>query len=269
MVPPHFDLKFLLKFVVHLGLDDLATEIEKMTKPSLGDWIKLDVGGTIFKTSRQTLTQVPDSLLGRMFDPDSSLPPAKMEDGVFLIDASPSSFPVILHWLRCREVSLGEVTVETALSAANYFGLQPLVLTLQEIIKKKEEPEPGSDWIKLSAEGTIFESSRATLIRGHPFGPEGRPMYRSSDTKSGLLAKMFDPSRLDYCPPPRNSNGVYLIDCNPQIFSVVLDMQRYGDCSGITKENFRVFSSACHRYTGVPLNCGDLFKPKKDYFHVM
>ena len=136
VVPPHFDLKFLLKFVDHLGLDDLATEIEKMTKPSLGDWIKLNVGGVLFETSRQTLTQVPDSLLGRMFDPDSSLPPGKKEDGAFLIDASPSSFPVILHWLRYREVSLGEVTVETALSAANYFGLQPLVQTLEDIIEK-------------------------------------------------------------------------------------------------------------------------------------
>ena len=74
-----------------------------------------------------------------MFDPDSSLPAAKMEDGAFLIDASPSSFPVILHWLRYREVSLGEVTVETALSAANYFGLHQLVQALEEIIKKKEE----------------------------------------------------------------------------------------------------------------------------------
>ena len=136
--PPHLDLKFLLKISVNLGLDNLASEIEKMTKPSLGDWIKLNVGGTLFETSRGTLTQEPDSLLGRMFDPDSSLPPARIQDGAFLIDASPGSFPVILHWLRHRDLALGEVTVEAALSAAKYFGLQGLVEALEERRKKKK-----------------------------------------------------------------------------------------------------------------------------------
>ena len=126
-----------------LGLIELVKAIkederDEKNAPTMGDWIKLNVGGSLFETSRQTLTQVPDSLLGRMFDPDSSLPPAKMEDGAFLIDASPGSFAVILHWLRCREVCLGEVTLESALSAANYFGLLELVETLS---KKKEKPK--------------------------------------------------------------------------------------------------------------------------------
>ena len=102
-----------------LGLIELVKAIkederDEKNAPTMGDWIKLNVGGSLFETSRQTLTQVPDSLLGRMFDPDSSLPPAKMEDGAFLIDASPGSFAVILHWLRCREVCLGEVTIRRA-----------------------------------------------------------------------------------------------------------------------------------------------------------
>ena len=254
MVPPHLDMKLLLKMSVNLGLDGLAIEIEKMTKPSLGDWIKLDVGGKIFNISRTTLTQDPDSLLGRMFDPDSRLPPAKMEDGAFLIDAAPSSFPVILHWLRCREVSLGEVTVNTALSTAKYFGLQGLVkaLELQGYISKKKTANPPKplnpelDWIKLSADGTIFDSTRATLIR-----------YSGS-----LLAKMFDPRRDDYCPPPRDSNGAYLIDCNPQIFSVFREMLRSNDferCSGITKENFKAVDTACQRFIGLSLKRLDFF----------
>ena len=64
VVPSHLDHKMLLNMSVDLGLDEVASEIEKMTKPSLGDWIKLDVGGTIFKTSLTTLTRKPDSLLG-------------------------------------------------------------------------------------------------------------------------------------------------------------------------------------------------------------
>ena len=204
---------------------ELAKVIKEKNTPRLGDWIKLNVGGVMFETSRATLTQVPDSLLGKMFDPDSSLPPARMQDGAFLIDFSPSSFPVILHWLRCREVALGEVTVETALSAARYFGLQALLEALEEISKKEKEPE--SDWIKLNADGTIFQSSRATLIWG-----------------GGLLAKMFDPSHSDYCPPPRDSNGAYLIECKPQIFSKILEMLRkksYAKCPHIEKDYEEVY----------------------------
>jgi len=215
VVSPTIEHKLLLKMSVNLGLDKLAIEINKMTKP-LGDWIKLDVGGTIFNTSLTTLTRNPDSVLGRMFDPNSSLPPAKMQNGAFLIDADPSSFPVILHWLRSQEVALGEVTVETALSAARYFGLPGLVEALEEISKKKE---PESDWIKLNADGTIFQSSRATLI----------------GKRRGLLAKMFDPNCFGYCPPPRDSNGAYLIDSDPRVFFRVLKSLRNrnnGDVNG-------------------------------------
>ena len=97
-----------------------------------------------------------------------------------------------------------------------------------------------SDWIKLSADGTIFETSRARL--------KGR---------GGLLAKMFDPSRSDYSPPPRDSNGAYLIDCNPQIFSNVLDMLRINICSGITRENYYAVREAYHLFTGrsLELDC--------------
>ena len=259
-VPSHLNLKLLITIAEELGLTELAMLMKEKDVPRLGDWIKLNVGGTVFETSRQTLTQVPDSLLGRMFDPDSSLPPARLQDGAFLIDSSPSSFPVILHWLRHREVALGEVTVETALSTANYFGLQGLVEALDEIVKKKEEePEGESDWIKLSADGTIFETSRRALIKAGHIRMSGSKWTRQDYS---LLAQMFDPSRRDYSPPSRDANGVYLIDCNPRIFSVVLDMvrnRRLNRCSGITKENYSDVDLACRRYIGLPLDCSNFF----------
>ena len=46
---------------------------------SLDDIISLDVGGTRFDTTRQTLVKDPNSMLARMFDPAS-----KMKPGMFL-----------------------------------------------------------------------------------------------------------------------------------------------------------------------------------------
>ena len=234
----------LMAVAEELGLTDLSKLIKEKDVPSPGDWIKLDVGGTIFKTTRLTLSQVPDSLLGRMFHPDSSLPPARMQDGAFLIDADPGSFPVILNWLRYQEVALGEVTVETALSAARYFGLLGLVEAL--------EPKPESEWIKLSADGTILHSSRATLTWG-----------------GGLLAKMFDPSHSDYSPPPRDSNGAYLIECKPHIFSKILEMLRnksYAKCPDI-KDDYEEVYLACKRFVSSALPRDyypDYLKMKRD-----
>ena len=236
-----------------LGLIELVKAIkeerDEKNAPTMGDWIKLNVGGSLFETSRQTLTQVPDSLLGRMFDPDSSLPPAKMKDGAFLIDASPGSFAVILHWLRCREVCLGEVTLESALSAANYFGLLELVETLS----KKEKPFWNSDWIELTVDGTIFGASRATLT----WSGQGRDW-----TGHGLLARMFDSSRPDYSPPPRDSNGAFRIECRTEIFAAILDMLRYQDfdyCSLVSKGNFYDVNRACSKFVGVTLDKYEFF----------
>ena len=51
----------------------------------MNDLVKLDVGGTKFKTTRATLMSSPNSLLARMFDPDSDLPPASVsEDGTYI-----------------------------------------------------------------------------------------------------------------------------------------------------------------------------------------
>ena len=35
------------------------------------DWVRLNVGGTMFETTRTTLISDRDSILAKMFDPDS------------------------------------------------------------------------------------------------------------------------------------------------------------------------------------------------------
>jgi len=121
-----------------------------------GEVVTLNVGGRLFTTTRTTLTSQPDSVLGRMFDPTSSLPPARMVDGAFFIDANPNVFEVILDFLRHRCILLPpSLPLEAVLAQARYFGLESLLAG---------EGELGAEArVRINAGGTIFETTRATL----------------------------------------------------------------------------------------------------------
>ena len=61
----------------------------------LNDVISLNVGGVSMATSRATLLSDPTSSLGRMFQEDSEIPPAKLKDGEFFLDLDPKCFEVV------------------------------------------------------------------------------------------------------------------------------------------------------------------------------
>ena len=108
-IPANVDRRLLYAFVAQFGLEDLQKQLEqdqensndnqRTNRRKVTDWLKLNVGGTMFETTRSTLMSNPDSLLARMFDPESSLPPASMdEDGVYRIDSCrPRAFGVLLN----------------------------------------------------------------------------------------------------------------------------------------------------------------------------
>lgn len=58
-------------------------------------WVKLNVGGEMFETSRKTLTKFPDSDLAKMVS--ASLD--RRED-VVRLDIDPVYFSAVLGWLR-------------------------------------------------------------------------------------------------------------------------------------------------------------------------
>ena len=60
----------------------------------LTDIIKLSVGGVSMTTTRSTLLSDPSSTLARMFQEDSIMPPARVEDGQFFLDIDPEGFKV-------------------------------------------------------------------------------------------------------------------------------------------------------------------------------
>ena len=104
--------------------------------------VRLNVGGTIYTTTLDTLRAVPDSLFGRMFDPDISLGMVPTdEDGNIFFDRDPEVFRWVLDFLRRRGRSVGMPRRELRpllRDEADYFGLVGLV----EACDADQAPEP-------------------------------------------------------------------------------------------------------------------------------
>ena len=151
-----FDRRVLRGAAEHCGLDHLVKELttdndnnnvkekpkdnsREKASSSMTDWLRLNVGGTIYETSRSTLTSDAESTLARMFEPNSNLPPAPVtEEGCYQIDACPRSFGVVLNWLRYRSLILGsDVRAEDVFPVADYFGLPEL----RKLLEKHQENE--------------------------------------------------------------------------------------------------------------------------------
>ena len=180
----------------------------------MNERIKLNVGGTKFETTRATLTSSPTSLLARMFDPDSDLPPAVLsDDGYYFLDACPRVFSVILNWLRYKDVILGkEVDAVEVIPVADYFCLPELSEKL-EALKNNNNI---ADVIRLDVGGTIFKTSRATLCQ----------------QPNSKLARMFTPG--SETSPPLTEDGAYFIDACPRAAEVVINWLR-GRSQGIVQ----------------------------------
>ena len=80
----------VIPVVDYFGLPELCEKLEALKKPvsennNDDDIIRLDVGGTLFKTSRGTMTQHPRSRLAEMFTPGSRISPPVKADGAYFI----------------------------------------------------------------------------------------------------------------------------------------------------------------------------------------
>eukprot|EP00058_Branchiostoma_floridae_P022230 XP_002607720.1 hypothetical protein BRAFLDRAFT_82833 [Branchiostoma floridae] len=82
----------------------MASEDAKETSPTstspecteTWDWVRLNVGGTMFETTRTTLARLNSQFLDRLLAEDSGFsPPA---DGVYRIDRDPEVFRVLLNF---------------------------------------------------------------------------------------------------------------------------------------------------------------------------
>ncbi|XP_063221701.1 BTB/POZ domain-containing protein KCTD3 isoform X2 [Bacillus rossius redtenbacheri] len=93
----------------------------------IGDIVHLNVGGTRFSTSRQTLMWVPDSFFTALLS--GRISSLKDEMGAIFIDRDPKLFATILNYLRTRDIDLS-VDIRAFRHEAEYYGITPLVKRL-------------------------------------------------------------------------------------------------------------------------------------------
>jgi len=135
-IPPYLPFTLVKATASSLGLTQMGKKLEEFEKK---EWLKLNVGGQIFETTRSTLTSHPTSSLAKMFQPNSALSPAMMEEAVYQVDACPRAFSVILNWLRYRQLILGDVGAKEVVPVADFFHIADLGEALGKCIGKEEE----------------------------------------------------------------------------------------------------------------------------------
>lgn len=102
-------------------------------------WVRLNVGGTYFLTTRQTLCRDPKSFLFRLCQTDPDLDSDKDETGAYLIDRDPVYFGSVLNYLRHGKLVLNKnLTEEGALEEAEFYNITSLIKLIKEKIIERE-----------------------------------------------------------------------------------------------------------------------------------
>eukprot|EP00057_Strongylocentrotus_purpuratus_P014037 XP_011668511.1 PREDICTED: uncharacterized protein LOC105440254 [Strongylocentrotus purpuratus] len=112
------------------------------------DFVSLNVGGTIYTTSRATLTRFPDSMLGSMFR--GRLPSTKDDKGNYLIDGDGSLFRYVLNFLRRSILVLPEdfKELDMLVQEADFYQIKELIDAVTQIRNREEEKRAKSEHVK-------------------------------------------------------------------------------------------------------------------------
>ncbi|XP_054565011.1 BTB/POZ domain-containing protein KCTD2 isoform X1 [Eptesicus fuscus] len=114
-------------------------------------WVRLNVGGTYFVTTRQTLGREPKSFLCRLCcQEDPELDSDKDETGAYLIDRDPTYFGPILNYLRHGKLIITkELAEEGVLEEAEFYNIASLVRLVKERIRDNENrtSQPHCPWL--------------------------------------------------------------------------------------------------------------------------
>ncbi|KAG7459935.1 hypothetical protein MATL_G00215860 [Megalops atlanticus] len=155
-------------------------------------WVRLNVGGTYFLTTRQTLCREPKSFLYRLCQADPDLDSDKDETGAYLIDRDPTYFGPVLNYLRHGKLVLNkDLAEEGVLEEAEFYNITSLIKLIKEKIRDRDckmslvpmkhvyrvlqcQEEELTQMVSTMSDGWKFEQVFYSKRRQNP-----RPLYSS------------------------------------------------------------------------------------------
>ncbi|XP_029495831.1 BTB/POZ domain-containing protein KCTD5-like isoform X3 [Oncorhynchus nerka] len=103
-----------------------------------GKWVRLNVGGTVFLTTRHTLLKEQTSFLYRLCQ-QKDLHSDTDETGAYVIDRDPTYFGPILNYLRHGKLVYNkELAEEGVLEEAEFYNITPLIKLIKERILERD-----------------------------------------------------------------------------------------------------------------------------------
>ncbi|XP_042293664.1 BTB/POZ domain-containing protein KCTD5 isoform X2 [Sceloporus undulatus] len=107
--------------------------------PAPGKWVRLNVGGTCFLSTRQTLCRDPRSFLFRLCQAGPDLDSDKDESGAYLIDRDPTYFGPVLNYLRHGKLVINkDLAEEGVLEEAEFYNITSLIKLVKEKIRERD-----------------------------------------------------------------------------------------------------------------------------------
>ncbi|XP_067912179.1 BTB/POZ domain-containing protein KCTD5-like isoform X1 [Heterodontus francisci] len=102
-------------------------------------WVRLNVGGTRFLSTRQTLCRDPKSFLYRLCQADPDLDSDKDETGAYLIDRDPTYFGPVLNYLRHGKLVINkDLAEEGVLEEAEFYNITSLIKLVKDRIRERD-----------------------------------------------------------------------------------------------------------------------------------
>ncbi|XP_054568906.1 BTB/POZ domain-containing protein KCTD3 isoform X2 [Eptesicus fuscus] len=172
-----------------------------------GEIVQLNVGGTRFSTSKQTLMWIPDSFFSSLLS--GRISTLRDETGAIFIDRDPAAFAPILNFLRTKELDLRGVSINVLRHEAEFYGITPLVrrLLLCEELERSScgsvlfhgyLPPPGIPSRKINNTTRSSADSRSGLnpAEGEARGGGAQPVLSASGEEPARLGFPVDPRKV-------------------------------------------------------------------------
>uniref|UniRef100_A0A2A4IVE7 BTB domain-containing protein n=1 Tax=Heliothis virescens TaxID=7102 RepID=A0A2A4IVE7_HELVI len=115
--------------------------------------VHIDVGGTLYTSSLETLTTYPESRLGKMFNGQIPIVLDTLKQHYF-IDRDGGMFRYILNFLRNKKLLLPSdfSHIDLLLHEAHYFELDTMIFALSKVKCERQGMTQDRDWLSQATE---------------------------------------------------------------------------------------------------------------------